>query len=351
MGIPILGGFQRHPLRCVLSILAALAGPWIPLDAVAAESAVILMYHRFGEDEYPTTNIRIEQFEAHIAELARGPYTVLPVPEIVAALRDGRELPDRTVGITIDDAYRSIFTEAWPRLRAAGLAFTVFVATDPVDRGLPGYLSWAQIRQMKEAGVTIGAHTASHPHMPDRGAAENRGEIARSLARFEAELGERPELFAYPYGETSAAVREVVGTFGFDAAFGQQSGAVHRTADRDYLPRFALNEKYGVFDDFRLKINTIGLPVSDLIPQDPYLPAGNPPTVGFSVDSSIGRLDSLACYHSQFGKVDVDLLGKRRVELRFPGPFKAGRTRLNCTLPAGGGRWRWFGMQFYAPRR
>ena len=349
MGFPSIGAFSKSPVRFIPPVLAALAGPWIPAGAVAAESAVIVMYHRFGEDAYPATNIRIEQFEAHIAEFARGPYTVLPLPEIVAALREGRELPDRTIAITIDDAYRSIYTEAWPRLRKAGLPFTIFVATDSVDRGLPGFLDWEQIRRMKEAGVTIGAHTASHPHMADRSAVYNRDEIARSLARLEAELGEKPALFAYPYGEVSVAVREVVATFGFHAAFGQQSGAVHRTADRDYLPRFALNEKYGVFDDFRLKINAIGLPVSDLIPQDPYLRTGNPPAIGFSVDPSNGRLDNLACYHSQFGKVDFDLLGKRRVEIRFPGPFKAGRTRLNCTLPAGGGRWRWLGMQFYAP--
>ena len=101
---------------------------------------------------------------------------------------------------------------------------------------------------------------------------------------------------------------------------------------------------------FRLKINALGLPVADVIPRDPYLRAENPPAVGFSVDPSVGRLDSLACYHSQFGKVEFDLLGKRRVEIRFPGPFKAGRARLNCTMPGGDGRWRWIGMQFNVPR-
>jgi hypothetical protein len=72
------------------------------LPAVAG-SAVILMYHRFGEGSYPNTNVRIDQFEAHIKELSEGPYTVLPVTEIIAALQSGRELPDRTVGITVDE--------------------------------------------------------------------------------------------------------------------------------------------------------------------------------------------------------------------------------------------------------
>jgi len=74
--------------------------------ARAANSAVIIMYHRFGEDSYPSTNVRIEQFEDHIQTPTTGPYTVLPVDEIVAALRAGRDLPDRTIGIS---------ASAWPR--------------------------------------------------------------------------------------------------------------------------------------------------------------------------------------------------------------------------------------------
>ena len=101
--------------------------------ALAADSAVILQYHRFGEDSYPSTSVTIAQFEAHIDHLAGGGYAVLPVPEILAALDEGRPLPERAIGITIDDATRSTFEEAWPRLEQAGLPFTVFVSTDSVE--------------------------------------------------------------------------------------------------------------------------------------------------------------------------------------------------------------------------
>ena len=85
----------------------------VPID----NGAAVIMYHRFGEALYPSTNIRLEQFEAHIAELTSGPYTVLPLPEIVAALAEGRALPERSVGISIDDAFLSIYREAWWRGR------------------------------------------------------------------------------------------------------------------------------------------------------------------------------------------------------------------------------------------
>ena len=336
-------------MRSCFTLLFSAALLAMPAVATAAESAVFLMYHRIGEDTYSSTNVRIEQFESHVRELSEGPYNVLPVSEIVAAMRAGRKLPDRTIGITIDDAYLSVYTEAWPRLKAAGLPFTLFVATDPVDRGYPGMVSWEQIREMRDAGVEIGAHTASHLHMADTTAATNRTEMQRSLKRLEEELGKRPTVFAYPYGEAGLAEQTLVAEFGFETAFGQHSGAAHADSDPLYLPRFALNETYSGDKDFVLRVNTLPLPVADLLPLDNVAREKNPPLVGFTVDDSIKSISGLACYHSQFGQVDPQILGSHRVEIRFPEPFKAGRTRLNCTMPAGKGRWRWFGMQYYTP--
>lgn len=336
-------------MRIRLTMLTATLAMLLPAMANAADSAVFLMYHRFGEDTYPSTNIRLDQFESHIRELTEGPYNVLPVSEIVEALRAGKELPERTVGITIDDAYLSVYAEAWPRLKTAGLPFTLFIATDPVDRDYDGILTWDQIREMHDAGVEIGAHTASHLHMADAAAARNRSEMERSLRRFETELGERPTLFAYPYGEAGLAERKIVREFGFDTAFGQHSGIAHQGSAPMYLPRFALNETYGELKDFLLRVNALPLPVSDLTPADSVIKGRNPPLVGFTVDASIEDLHRLACYHSQFGKVRLDILASHRVEIRFDEPFGAGRSRLNCTLPADNDRWRWFGIQYYTP--
>src|SRR3546814_19731197 len=73
--------------------------------------AVLLMYHRFGEDDLPSTSIRLSQFEAHLAELTSGRYRVMALPEIVARLRAGQPLPQRAVAITIDDAALSVYRE------------------------------------------------------------------------------------------------------------------------------------------------------------------------------------------------------------------------------------------------
>ena len=134
-----------------------------PVNAVAQEvrrdSASVIMYHRFGEDRYPSTNIRLAQFEEHLQLLTNGDYTVLPLPEIIETLRAGGTVPDRTVAITIDDAYLSVYEQAWPRLKELGLPFTIFVATEPVEKNRRGYMSWDMLRELQSQGVTIGSQT------------------------------------------------------------------------------------------------------------------------------------------------------------------------------------------------
>jgi peptidoglycan/xylan/chitin deacetylase (PgdA/CDA1 family) len=161
-----------HTIFFIIGLLSILCEA-----SLAASSSVIIMYHRFGEPKYPSTNIQLEQLDAHIKELKSGPYTVLPVNEIIKKLRANEGLPDRTIGITIDDASRSIYTEAWPRLKAAGLPFTVFISTAHIDSGSIHHLTWDQIREMRAAGVDFGHHSVSHLHMPKASLTSIRQEL------------------------------------------------------------------------------------------------------------------------------------------------------------------------------
>jgi len=315
--------------------------------AIAADHAVILMYHRFGEDAIPSTNIRLEQFDRHLEILTNGGYTVWPLGKIVTHMQTNQPLPDRTVGISVDDAYLSVYTEAWPRLKEKGLPFTLFVATDPVDRDQRGYMSWAQIRELQNAGVEIGSQTASHPHMYRLDAAENAAELAKSNDRFLAEIGIRPRLFAYPYGEYSLAVMAAVKAAGFTAAFGQNSGVAHGYDGFFELPRFAMNEQYGTEERLRLAINGLPLKVSQILPEDVLIDQ-NPPAFGFTLAPDLTEAQQLNCFNTTYNSLDITRFGQR-VEVRFPGPLPAGRARVNCTMPATDGRWRWFGKQFLVP--
>ena len=320
--------------------------------AHAASHAVVIMYHRFGEGDHPSTNTTIEQFEAHLRELSTGGYTVLPLAEVASKVRSGEPLPERAVAITVDDAYTSVYEEAFPRLMEHGFPFTLFVATRAIGEVPGGYASWDQIREMQAAGVDIGSQTHSHPHLHRIPIDAARREIEESNRIFLEELGLTPSLHAYPYGEYSPEVRDLVEEMGFEAAFGQHSGVMHTSQNPYEFPRFTFNENYGSADRLRLVLNALPLPISEMVPESGVL-LENPPLVGFTIEEGVEPLGRLSCFASGMGTVKTITLG-RRIEIRFPGPFEGSRGRLNCTMPVEGGgqeagRWRWFGRQFVRP--
>lgn len=306
--------------------------------------ASVIMYHRFGEDRYPSTNTTIEQLESHIAYLQEGGFTLMALREIIERFQSGRTVPDRTVAISIDDAYLSVYEEGWPRFRDAGFPITLFVATGPIDRNLRGYMSWDQLRELQAAGVSIGSQTNSHPHMHRISIDAVKEELSSSNQRFIDELGLRPELFAYPYGEYNLEVIEAVKEAGFIAAFGQNSGIMHKDDLLYELPRFAFNEAYGDLERLSLAANGLPLKVTQITPADMVI-TQNPPFYGFTLDEDMEPKKQLRCFSSRYGKLDVSLLG-RRAEIRLPGPLEGPRFRINCTMPGKDKRWRWFGRQF-----
>ena len=313
---------------------------------ITRDSATIIMYHKFGESKFPSTNVTLNQFEEHLKLLTNGNYNVISLNEIVNTLKQGKSLPDRTVAITIDDAYLSVYNEAWPRLKELGLPFTIFVATDPIDRNYKSYMSWDQLRELQKNGVSIGSQTASHPHMHLLTKSEAEMEIKKSNNKFLQELGIRPEIFAYPYGEYNNEIVDVIKNSGFEAAFGQNSGILHSNDDFFKLPRFAFNEIYGSVERMKLAVDGLPLKVTDITPDDMVLKV-NPPIYGFTISDDMKPIKKLRCFSSKYGKLDVTLLGSR-AEIRLPGPLPSPRARINCTMPVieSNGRWRWFGKQF-----
>ena len=345
----MLSGFLPSFFRqTILQVMMALM--IFPLSGIAwaADHAAVIMYHRFGVEGLPSTNTTLEQFEAHLEELANGPYTVMALEEVTTKIINGEELPDYAVAISVDDAFISFYKEAWPRLKSYGFPVTVFVATQSIDRGLNGYASWDQLRELQAEGVSFGSQSNTHPHMHTIDLDDARQEIEISNGRFIAELGIKPNLFAYPYGEYTPEIRDLMQEMGFIAAFGQHSGIMHRTQNHFEFPRFTFNENYGDISRLKLAVNALPIPAVDISPEGMVL-QNNPPLYGFTVVEDIGPLNRISCFASRMGKVEHIVLG-RRVEVRFPSPLTGARARINCTIPyfVNGketGRWRWLGRQ------
>ena len=307
--------------------------------------ASVIMYHRFGDSRYPSTNIKKEQFLKHINELLKPEYNVIDIELALQAINNIKLIKDKSIVITIDDAYSSVYNYAWPIFKKHNLPFTLFVSTDVIDNKTPGYMSWEEIRILRDNGVTIGSQTKSHPHMYKINKQKIIDELTISNKRFIQEIGSRPKIFAYPYGEYNLEVLEQVKTHGFTAAFGQHSGVAHKSLGLYELPRFAMNEKYGDMERFLLAINALPMPISDLSPKDPVL-YENPPSYGFTLSKLIQPKNAVRCFANNSTKTETKRVGKNRIEVRLSDPFFKGRGRINCTMAGKNNRWRWLGRQF-----
>jgi len=317
--------------------------------AIAEDSAVVLMYHRFGEDEFPSTSIRIDQLDAQLEYLREAGYTVVPLADAIAVITGATDLPPRAVVITIDDAYRSVYEVAFPRFVEYGMPFTVFVATGPVDEGLPAYMSWDQMREMAAKGATFANHGASHTSLIERANDESdaawldrvRADIDTGRRRLAEELEPLEGVFAYPYGEYNAAVAELLHESGY-VAFGQQSGALGPHGDPRSLPRYPMAESFAEMAAFRTKVASLPLPVTAVEPWDPVVTTQRPEVI-VSLAETDARLDELACYVAGQGRVEHRWIEQDRKFAVGPAePLAAGRRRVNCTAPAKSGRYYWF---------
>ncbi len=354
-----------------VAVLVLLLLPAWPVGATPAAGgvpphAVVLLYHRFGESRYPSTNIGVRRFRRQLDYLASHGFHVWPLARIVEALRARRSLPDHTVAITVDDAYRSVYERAYPLLRAHHYPFTVFVSTEVVDDGGASFMSWAQMRAMAHHGAEFADHTVDHAYLLKRRAGESeqawkqrvRADVTRGQERLQAELGPQtnasPRLFAYPYGEYDPALQKILRGMGY-VAFGQQSGAIGPGSDFEALPRFPMAGRFATMRQFRTKIDTLPLPVRAVTPEDPLDPRHNPPWMKLTVGPGPSRAqrNRLRCYASNQGRIAVVWLDAAHRELRVHAShaFPGRRARYNCTLPAGNGRYYWYSHLWIWPDR
>jgi len=208
-------------IRLYETILLAMLGLF-GFSVHAAQQAVILQYHHVDSGTPASTSITPALFDEHIQYIRENGYTVWPLDDAVDAVRHNKLLPDKAIVITIDDAYQSVYTEIYPRMKKLGWSFTVFVNSDAHDSRQGHYISWDQMREMKQHGAIFANHTNSHLHLLRMQPGENqttwlarvRKDIELGQRRLEEELGDTPKLFAYPYGEHNPELRKLVTDLG-----------------------------------------------------------------------------------------------------------------------------------------
>ncbi len=308
------------------------------------EGVLSIMYHRFNEFKYPSTNISMDVFKKHV-ELIFDANLSFYHPK---KFEDEFDLPkkEKKILLTVDDAFQSFYDNAWPYLKKNQIPFVLFVSTKPV--GNNGYMNWDQIKEIESSGFgVIGHHSHSHDYLIDKSEEIFLNDIKTSNLIFKEKLGYVPTLFSYPFGEYSVFMRDYISR-NFKIAFGQHSGIIDVNKNRYELPRFPINEKYGEIKRFKSIINYYPLEYEKLEPEEKKLSKeNNPPKFKVKFFDDQKNIENISCYSNEgdkWMKSNIKLVEKE-LTIEFREPFLPRRGRINCSVNDNG-KWRWFGTQF-----
>ncbi len=302
------------------------------------------MYHRFNEHKYPSTNIQMEVFTEQMEIIQNSNYTFSNPEQFEENFNTPKT--NKEILITIDDAFLSFYLEAWPYLKKNKIPFILFVSTEPVEK--KGYMTWEQIKEVEaEKFAMIGHHSHSHGYLIDSDNDSFILDIEKGNKIFLEKLGYIPNLFSYPFGEYSKFMRDYISE-NFDFAFGQHSGVIDLNKDKFELPRFPINEDYGELKRFNSIINSFPLEYDQLFPLEKKLSKEkNPPDFQVKFFNEQDSIKNINCYSNELDKWERSntIFNNNLLTIKFRGPFKPRRGRINCSLNDKG-KWRWFGIQF-----
>lgn len=180
----------------------------------------VLIYHDLFDD-VSTLALRPSVFAWQMSWLHEHGFRVIPLREMVMMLRRAEPLPLRTVVITFDDGFQSVYDVAVPILTQFGFGATVFVVSDycggwndwpsqPAAVSRRRLMTWDQAREITRFGIDFGAHTATHPPLDGLSPSDLRVEIVDAKRRIEERLEHAVSLFAYPYGRLARGVKTLV---------------------------------------------------------------------------------------------------------------------------------------------
>ena len=232
------------------------------LHADGVQVVPILCYHRFAETCDSNLCITKDNFAAQLAYLKQNEYHVISLADLNDFLQYRKTIPAKSVVITMDDAYRSIYDVAYPLMKQYGYSATLFVYTDFVQATSIA-MTWDQLREMKADGFEIGSHSITHPDLTlKKDDEDEQGFLARvtheltaSKKIIDKQLNQDTIFFAYPYGSYNQLTVQLTQKAGYQLGLGIQYGGNPFFADPLSLKRNQILSDD--FEYFKKRIQTL----------------------------------------------------------------------------------------------
>ena len=230
-------------------------------------SVIALNYHRVREGKISTRllelftqseeltkyNVYEDTFEEQMDTLiAEGAYFATP-DEIIEFCEKG-EFPEKCVWITFDDVDKSVYENAFPILKERNIPFTLFVISGQVGNENFGNLemaTWDDLREMRDSGLaSFGSHTHDMHYLENDRAIflyesnldEFEKDIQESKRVIERELDIKIDSIAYPFGDTTDEVTEIVNRNGFSKAYILSPNPIEASTDHLYQNRYLIDK-------------------------------------------------------------------------------------------------------------
>lgn len=309
------------------------------LLSLPASAAVMLIYHHVAEDTPRVSSVTAAEFRGHLQYLRDNNFQVIGLDVLIDQLKSGKPIADNAVVITFDDSYENNYTTAHPILQEFGYPYTIFISPGDIDKRTGPVMSWQQIKQMSDDGVLVANHAMWHEHMarPEKGESEAdwlkrmRQTILDAERRIKEETGQSHQWLAYPYGEFSAKLEQLVQELGF-IGIGQQSGAIGPLTKLTRIPRYPAAGQYADLKDLAQKLRTLAFPITDYLAADQVISA-NPPTLRLQLDITDFRKQQLRCFAGA-EVLEPVWLNDNTFEVKASKALNRGRSRYNCTAPS-----------------
>ena len=307
-------------LTAVLFLIISLA------EFARGGHATILLYHRFGDERYPSTSVSLEDFYNQMKYLRDNGYRVIPMSKLVDMLEREEEIPEKTAVITIDDGYKSTM-KAFEILKEFGFPFTVFLYMEAVGR-YPDFLTLEDIRELQRYGkVEFENHSYSHRAFGfDVDLRRFLEDLDKSEARFVKIFGKKPTMYAFPYGFYNLALIEVLRQRGYRAVFTQDPGNVDNGSDLFRLSRQAIVGSWSRMEHFVKKLQRETLPLKELMPEPGFLELNPPERIGGELRERALYIDCRV-YVSEIGWRIAEMEGAK-VFIKISKPLKSKWNRI-----------------------
>jgi peptidoglycan/xylan/chitin deacetylase (PgdA/CDA1 family) len=210
----------------------------------------VLGYHDFTDGTEATEMLLpIDTFRKQLQAIKDLKLKVITLEEFMAWKTGNLKLPERSVLITIDDGWKSVFTHAYPVLKEFEFPFTLFLYKNYVDGGGKALTSM-MVKEMQANGASVGSHSVSHPYPSSIKKQIKQGsekyasfldtEFGDSKKFLEEKFGSTVNTYAYPGGFHTPEMFDVAKDKGYTCLFTVHPGKVSKKSGDMILPRYII---------------------------------------------------------------------------------------------------------------